>query len=59
MDSASAPILSIEFLCHFKLSWFPFDTQLCEINLRAPREIVNYIKLIPKKVLYKGKEREY
>ena len=41
--------------CLFELSWFPFDFQHCSIDIRIPKELRDYITLIPNRVAYKGK----
>ena len=43
------------FKCSFELSWFPFDFQHCSIDISIPKELQNYIILIPTEVEYKGK----
>ena len=43
------------FKCTFELSWFPFDTQHCSIDIRIQKELRNYTTLIPNGLKYTGK----
>ena len=43
------------FDCSFELSKFPFDTQMCSIDIRIPNEIRKYIRFEPKMLNYSGK----
>ena len=43
------------FKCTFELSWFPFDTQNCSIDIRIKKELRNYTTLIPNGLKYTGK----
>ena len=42
------------FKCTFDLSWFPFDTQHCSIDIRIKKELRNYTTLIPNGLKYTG-----
>ena len=43
------------FYCLFDLSEFPFDSQKCDITIKIPKEIKDYITLQPNNLTYTGK----
>ena len=45
-------IFSVDFICIFELSWYPFDTQNCFMNLTLDSSI--FVMLSPKEVTYQG-----
>ena len=42
---------SIEWICNFDLFWYPFDTQMCNLQFYIKQ---NYAKLHPEKFIYSG-----
>ena len=48
---------NIEFECAFDLRFFPFDTQLCAMELKASNSIRNFIQLVPKELKFQGEEK--
>ena len=47
-------IYSLDFLCKFELERFPFDTQICKIEIGPTNKELNFVKLNPKKFEYTG-----
>ena len=45
---------ALDFLCQFELQKYPFDTQTCRIIIGPRNKELNFVKLIPNKVSYKG-----
>ena len=43
---------AVDFICIFELSWYPFDTQNCFMNLTLDSSI--FVMLAPKEVVYHG-----
>ena len=51
-NSVILVIFSVDFICIFELSWYPFDTQNCFMNLTLDSS--NFVMLSPKEVIYQG-----
>ena len=51
-NSVILVIFSVDFICIFELSWYPFDTQNCFMNLTLDSSI--FVMLSPKEVTYQG-----
>ena len=47
---------AIDFICDYKLAWYPFDEQECQILLDLIETDSKYIELIPEHVRYTGPE---
>ena len=47
-------VYDIEFLCDFKMHWYPFDTQTCYMEFRLKEEMDSFIDLIPGSEEYLG-----
>ena len=47
------------FRCQFKLNRFPFDVQLCRVNLKLPAQLRDYTVLVPKELTYEGISYRY
>ena len=43
------------FFCAFELTYFPFDTQHCSIEIRVPLNMRKYIRLEPMNLTFTGK----
>lgn len=44
----------LTYICIFKLSRFPFDIQVCNVEIRLPAELRKYTVLTPKHLIYEG-----
>ena len=51
-NSVILVIFSVDFICIFELSWYPFDTQNCFMNLTLDSSI--FVMLAPNDVVYLG-----
>ena len=51
-NSVILVIFSVDFICIFELSWYPFDTQNCFMNLTLDSSI--FVMPSPKEVTYQG-----
>ena len=40
-------VYDVEFLCDYKMNWYPFDTQTCFMEFRLKGEMDSFIDLIP------------
>ena len=40
--------------CEYQLQWYPFDSQLCYLDLEPREDLLNFVLLHPDKFLYKG-----
>ena len=45
---------AIDFICDFKLAWYPFDEQKCHIYLDLSEKDAKYVDLIPQNITYSG-----
>ena len=45
---------NMKFKCAFKLAFFPFDTQVCNIELNAGSNFRNFVQLVPEKLRFNG-----
>ena len=43
-----------DFACSYQLHNYPFDSQICSIDISSPDNILHDIKLIPGKITYSG-----
>ena len=48
---------NLKFKCRFRLSYFPFDTQICTIELKAGNKVGNFVQLVPEDLEYVGAKR--
>ena len=44
----------LRFKCRFELQNYPFDTQICTINIKKPSKEDKFLRYIPKHVAYTG-----
>ena len=44
----------LEFKCSFNITYFPFETQTCKIELKAGNKIRNFIYLVPEDFSFVG-----
>ena len=44
-----------DFSCSYDLHSYPFDTQICTIDISSPDNLIKDIKLIPGAIVYSGK----
>ena len=40
-------VYDIEFLCDYKMQWYPFDTQTCYMEFRLKEGMASFVDLIP------------
>ena len=38
-------VFAVDFICHFELSWYPFDTQLCYMNVSLEGNLDIFVNL--------------
>ena len=54
-DGAASPLIyQREFVlslqCQFDLYYYPFDTQICPIRLKIPKNVEGYVDIVPGEV---------
>ena len=47
----------LDFKCFFILTYFPFDSQTCTIELKSGNKVRNFIQLVPKHLDYIGHKK--
>ena len=47
-------VYDIEFLCDYKMNWYPFDTQTCYMDFTLKGEMDSFIDLIAGSQQYLG-----
>ena len=45
---------SQEFECEYGLHWYPFDTQICYLDLKPTSDLKDFIKILTDEFLYEG-----
>ena len=45
---------SLTLECEYQLHWYPFDSQLCYLDLEPREDLLNFVLLHPDQFLYKG-----
>ena len=46
--------LNVDFECTLDLTFFPFDTQVCHMELKAGNKVRNFIQLVPSHLSFTG-----
>ena len=47
-------VYSIEFFCEYEMSWYPFDQQVCHVEMMMAGVMENYAELIPGNLHFSG-----
>ena len=48
--------LAVNFICNFSMAWYPFDTQLCTMDLEMDGNDKIFVDLLSGKIGYEGPE---
>ena len=46
--------MTIDFICQYKMSYYPFDIQQCNGTLAPEANSLHFVRLIPKNIEYTG-----
>ena len=47
-------VYSIQFFCEYQMAWYPFDQQICHVEMVMDGVLDNYADLIPGNLLFSG-----
>ena len=47
-------VYSIQFYCEYQMAWYPFDQQICHVEMILDGVLDNYADLIPGNLLFSG-----
>ena len=47
-------VYSIQFFCEYQMAWYPFDQQICHVEMVMDGVLDNYVDLIPGHLLFSG-----